>query len=370
VLAVVSAAVDEVDPARAVRAHLPAELPASFASAVVLALGKAAVPMARGALAVLGGRVRGGVVVTKDGHADGPLPPLEVRETAHPVPDARSVAAGERLLAAARDAGPDDLVLVLVSGGASALAEAPADGVTLADIARTTDALLKSGAAIGEINAARTRLSKLKGGGLARACRARMLTLLVSDVPGDDPAVIGSGPTCVDGARMVVVASLAHALDAAERAARARGFVVGRLSARLDGEARYEHERVLAELDRLPGRALALAGGETWVRVTGSGEGGRNQELAAAAIPALATRPGTVLAAIGTDGTDGPTSAAGGIVDSTSLERTKRAGVDVIDYLARNDSGRLLEILGDRVTTGPTGTNVGDLVLAARANAR
>ena len=374
VLAIWRAGVAAVEPANSVARALPEALRsvATYRNVEVLAVGKAAAAMARGAAQVLGERVAGGLVVTKDGHGAGAPPALALREAGHPVPDARSLAAGEELLERARLADPRDLVLVLVSGGASALAEALVPGVTLAELQARTDALLRSGAPIAQVNAARRALSRLKAGGLARARRGGMLALCLSDVPGDDPAVIGSGLawTGAEGVPHVVVASVAHAVNAAAAEAAGRGFHVLTVADRLEGEAREAHTLFLDWLDAAPAaagtRRLVIAGGETVVHVRGAGRGGRNQELALAAVPALEGRPGTVLAALGTDGTDGPTDAAGGIVDSESAGRARGAGVDVRRALAANDAYVALERIGDLVRTGATGTNVGDLVVAAR----
>jgi len=369
-LEVLAAGVAAVEPEAAVRRALASELPelSKGHGMVVLALGKAASAMARGAVGVLGARVNRGVVVTKDGHAGGAPPGFEVLESAHPVPDERSVAAGERLLEVASQARAGELVLVLVSGGASALAEAP-DGCTLAELRLTTEGLLRAGAPIAELNAVRRRLSRLKAGGLARAARragAVVMALCLSDVPGDDPAIIGSGPAWLgaDGPHHVIVASLAQALEAAEGEARRRGYEVERVPERLEGEAR-EAARRLVERFAGGGRRMLIAGGETVVRVRGGGRGGRNQELALAAVPLLEPRPGLVLAALGTDGTDGPTDAAGGVVDAGSAARARGEGVEVTRALEENDSYAALKAIGSLVVTGPTGTNVGDLVAIA-----
>ena len=334
----------------------------------LLAAGKAACAMAEGARAVLGERIRAGWVVTKDGCARS-VAGLDVREAAHPLPDARSAAAAEHALEVARSLGPGDGLLVLLSGGASALWAAPVPGVSLAAKSETTSLLLRAGVDIEGLNAVRRALSRIKGGGLARACAAdRLLTLAVSDVADDRPTTIGSGPTapaCASPARALevvraagvaaalpsavrahleasaeqavavaschepapaeyrVVASLAQGLDAAGRAAAARGLEVHRFEARLEGEAR-ELARTLAAAARrarATGADLLIAGGEPTVVVRGSGTGGRAQELALAF--ALETAGDAQLAGLfaGTDGSDGPTDAAGAYVDPELLAR-------------------------------------------------
>lgn len=382
VLAVLEAGLAAVDPAAAVARALPRELSDRSASASfrdtsralsVCAIGKAAVAMARGAAAVLGPRLSGGLIVTKDGHAAGAPRGLRVLESGHPVPDARSLAAGAAVLAWGRGLPTGELGLVLLSGGASALVEALVPGVALETLRERTEALLRSGTDIAAVNAERKRLSQVKGGGLARVvdgARERLLVLCLSDVPGDDPAVLGSGPAWLgpEGPRHVIVGSVTHAVNAAAAEGARRGFQVITIADRLDGEAREAHGLFLDWLDAAgPGgaRRMVIAGGETTVTVRGNGRGGRNQELALAAVSALQSRPGTVLAALGTDGTDGPTDAAGGLVDSSSAARARAAGVDVSRALEENDAYGALQAMGDLIVTGPTGTNVGDLVVLA-----
>jgi glycerate 2-kinase len=342
----------------------------------------------------------------------------------HPVPTAASVEAGEAALALARDAGPDDHFLVLLSGGASALFAAPAEGLTLDDKMKATRALLGAGAAIHELNGVRKHLSAIKGGRLAAAARCPVTTLAISDVISpvdDDPSVIGSGPTVADastfgdalsaidrlGVRGAMPAAVLDVLDAgaagtrdespkpgdprltrtsyhviasrrdATAAARAEaerlGFTVFVVDAAISGEAREAAPRVLAQADALVGERVrhgpccVIASGETTVRVTGSGRGGRNQEFALALVERLAApresgAPSIVAASIGTDGIDGPTDAAGGMVDSTTLQRALDAGIgEPSAFLANNDAYRFLDAVGGLVKTGPTDTNVGDL---------
>lgn len=318
----------------------------------------------------------------------------------HPLPDEESVRAGERALELAAATEPGELLLVLLSGGASAMAEAPA--VPLADLRRANEILLASGAPIDEVNAVRRHLSRLKNGGLARACRGELLTLAISDV--DDAATLGSGPTLADGStpadaralldargvwdampasvrdhlaspgprpqvagptpsRVHVLADNTTALRAAANAAQRLGYDVRALPGFLRGEAR-ERGRDLGALARARfGRPTAIVvGGETTVHVVGHGKGGRNQEVALAAVDAVSGRD-ALLAAFGTDGVDGPTDAAGAIVDGMTRARADALGLDAHAALAENDAYRYFEPLEDLIRTGPTGTNVRDLAV-------
>jgi hydroxypyruvate reductase len=382
----------------------------------LIGAGKAAVGMALAAREVLGERIAGGTLCTKDGHGGG-APGIYTWEAAHPVPDTRGLAAAADALACARAAGERDLVLCLLSGGASALWPAPVEGVSLTELRALTGALLRAGATIREINAVRKHLSRIAGGWLARAANpARVVTLAVSDVVGSPLDVIGGGPTvpdpstfadalgvlnayeiaapgavlrhlqagaagdaaetpkpgddCFERATAHVVASNADALRGAAEAAGRLGYRAEILAGDLEGEAReVAHGIARAALDRQgalapgdPPLALIL-GGETTVTVRGSGTGGRNQELALALALQLEGRPDIVAAALGTDGTDGPTHAAGGIVDGGTIARAAQARLDARDHLARNDSNPLLRATGDLLVTGPTGTNVCDVVV-------
>jgi glycerate-2-kinase len=314
----------------------------------------------------------------------------------HPLPDAQSVKVGERVLELAQATGPDDLLIVLLSGGASAMCEAPE--VPLADLRRATELLLRSGAPIADVNLARRHLSRIKGGGLARACRGELVVLAISDV--DDPATLGSGPTVDDGstsmqahrvlerqgiaeamprsvmahlgnvhlptppfraAPVLVLADNSTALRAAAAAALRLGYAACLMPGWLEGEAR-ERGRELGRIAR-DGRGVALlAGGETTVRLVGHGQGGRNQEVALAAVDAVSGRD-VVLATLGTDGVDGPTDAAGAIVDGFTLARGDALGLDAHALLLENDSYHYFEPLDDLIRTGVTGTNVRDIAV-------
>jgi glycerate 2-kinase len=365
-------------PARVLPPHLPAPPPGGT---VLLALGKAAVPMARAVEARWQGPLSGLAVAPRGG--DGALQRVEVTTAAHPVPDESSVTAAGRLLALAADAGPDDLVLVLLSGGASALACLPGAGLALADKQRLTRDLLRSGAGVREINCVRRHLSRFKGGRLAAAAApARLLTLAISDVAGDAPEDVGSGPTAADptsvgDARAALarhgiaapargwsetprqvpgawrlVASGADALEAAAAEARRLGYTVRLLEC--EGEAREAgHAHAALALAAAPGTAF-ISGGELTVTVRGPGRGGPNQEYALAAAIALGGRRGISGLAADTDGIDGASEAAGAFFASGGAPGGAAA-------LAANDSGAWFAARGDLFVTGPTGTNVSDL---------
>jgi glycerate-2-kinase len=382
---------------------------------LLLGAGKAALAMARAAAAAVGERCRGGVVVVPHGGV-GPCPGgVDVVSAAHPVPDAAGEAAAARLLATAAGADRATLVLAVVSGGASALLPAPAPGLSLGDVQAVTRALLASDADIGALNVVRKHCSRIAGGGLARAAAgaAGLWALLLSDVVGDDPATIASGPTVADPSTFadalavlerhlapgavpaavrghlargepetvkpgdpafarthtVVVGGNRDAVAAAAAAASARGYAPTALAEPLGGDAAAAGRSLAAMLRAAPrDRPVAfVAGGETTVRTQPGGRGGRCQQLALAASVALAGEDGMVLLAAGSDGVDGPTDAAGACVDGGTVERARAAGRDPARALATTDSHPLLDATGDLLRTGPTGTNVTDLVVALRA---
>ena len=384
----------------------------------VLGAGKASAAMAQAVEAVLGDRIHAGLVLVKDGHRL-PLRRIRVMEASHPVPDARGLEGTRALIRMAREAGPRDVVFCLLSGGGSALLVAPGEGIRLAEKQRVHERLLACGAAIHEINTVRKHLSRVKGGHLAVALHpARSITLVVSDVVGDRLDVVASGPTVPDPTTYgeawcvlerygllrriprsvrdylqrglsgtlpetpkphhpafrrtwsLVVASNRAALEAAARAARQRGFRPLILTALLQGEAR-EAARVIAAVAQecarsgrpVPPPAALLWGGETTVTLGVHGLGGRNQELALAAALELAGCNRIQLLAAGTDGTDGPTDAAGAWVDGSTVPRARRQGLDPEDFLRRHDAYRFFQEVGGHLKTGPTGTNVMDLVI-------
>jgi hydroxypyruvate reductase len=355
-----------------------------------------------------------GIAVTRHGYGR-PTRRIEMVEAAHPLPDAAGLTATERVLALARSADKADLVLVLLSGGASANWIAPAPGVSLDDKRALTRALLASGADIREINTVRKHLSRIKGGRLAAlAARAKMLTLAISDVPGDDPSVIGSGPTVPDPSTLAdaeailrlrkvetppsvtralrepanetpkpgaavfargeyrIIARPADALAAAARVARDEGLTPIVLGDRVEGEARevaYDHARQALALASQGKRTLFLSGGELTVTLQGKGQGkgrgGPNQEYALALALALDGAPHIAALAADTDGTDGgvgrPDDPAGAFIDNTTLTRARALGLDAARFLAENDSSGFFERLGDLLAPGPTYTNVNDL---------
>jgi len=380
---------------------------------VILAAGKAAGAMAEVAEVHYLDRVPParivGVAVTRRGYGR-PTRIVEVIEACHPVPDAASLAGAERALALAAGAASGDLVLALMSGGASANWIAPVAGLTLAEKQAVNRALLKSGAGIGDVNTVRKHLSRIKGGRLARRAHpAAVATLAISDVPGDDPAVIGSGPTVPDpttlaDARAVVarfklalaepvrqaledpanespkpadpafagtsfrlIARPADAFRAAEAAVRAKGYDCVFLGDLVEGEAREvaaAHGKLARSLQAEGRRAVVLSGGELTVTIAGAGRGGPNQEYALALALALGGAPGIAAVAGDTDGTDGgagsPDDPAGAFIDQTTLARAGKLGLDPAAFLADNDSTGFFERLGDLLAPGPTFTNVND----------
>lgn len=393
---------------------------------IVLAAGKAAGSMAETAEAFYLGQLRlpssrlAGIAVARHGYGR-PTKHIEMIEAGHPVPDEASLNAAARSLALADTATGDDLVLALMSGGASANWIAPADGLALAEKQAVTRALLRSGAGIGEINTVRKHLSRIKGGRLARhAHPAKLVTLAISDVPGDDPAVIGSGPTVPDpstlaDARAIVarykldlpdavhraladpsnespkpgdpafadtefklVARPADAFDAARKAIAAEGYECVFLGERVEGEAREvaaDHARLARELKAQGKRAVILSGGELTVTIKGKGRGGPNQEYALALALALALDGESGIAALAgdTDGTDGGGGSAddpaGAFVDGTSAAQARQRGLDPEARLADNDSTEFFAQIGGLIEPGPTFTNVNDFraILVDRA---
>ena len=348
----------------------------------VIGIGKAADSMAMGLLAALpaGFEIHDALIVCSAPPAPGVLPThWQLLAGEHPLPGERSLEAGRAVSAFADAARPGDRHLVLLTGGASALCVSPAPGVTLEQKIAATRALMHSGAPIAELNALRKRLSTLKGGQLAARIEARgatVATLAVSDVQGDDLSVIGSGPTVRDAGTVtdaVVVATLDDALAAAVAAGERRGLRVVSLGRTLYGEVAV-HAAQLAErsleIRRLAAGSgagaptLVVAGGEPVLRVAGDGCGGRAQELALRVAQRIVGVEGVTLLAAGTDGIDGPTTAAGGFADGGTLARIAAAGLDVDLALARNDSHAALGAAGDLFVTGPTGTNVADVVVA------
>ena len=370
-----------------------AETPVDGAPLRLLAMGKAAVSMARGAADVLEDRLRDGLVITRHGYGGSVPSRLRLLEAGHPVPDAGSLGAGEAALSAVAGLPEGWLLLALISGGASALVEVLPQGMTLEDLQRLNRWLLGSGLSIHQVNRIRQTLSLIKGGRLAARLGSRPAeVLLISDVPGDDPALIASGPFHAPPATPLPAAlpawieallarhaqpfpevpAISHRIVASNRLAReaaaqaCRDFPVFQHEAPLQGEAESMARRIVAELAQAPA-GLHLWGGETTVTLPPHpGRGGRNQHLALAAALAIAGRRDLWLLAAGTDGSDGNSDAAGALVDGETVRRGEAEGLSARDCLRRADAGAFLAASGDLIDTGPTGTNVMDLVLALK----
>lgn len=388
-----------------------------FRRVLVVGAGKATAPMARAVEELLADRLTAGMVTVKYGYTE-PVGRITIREAGHPVPDAAGVAATQAMVELLREADAHTLVLCLISGGGSALMPLPVPGVTLADLQTLTEALLRSGAPIQALNTVRKHLSQVAGGQLARlAYPATVVALIVSDVVGSPLDVIASGPTVADESTFhqawqvleqygvlaqvseairqhlhrgmsgaipetpkpgdpalasvhnVVIADNARAAEAAAERATALGFNTLLLTTYLEGEAR-EVGRVLAALARevawrghpIPPPACLVAAGETTVTVRGNGKGGRNQELVLSAALSIRGLANVVIASLATDGTDGPTDAAGGLVDGHTVARGEAAGGNAIAALNDNDSHTFLQRANALLVTGPTNTNVNDLM--------
>ncbi|NTV63727.1 MAG: glycerate kinase [Oscillochloris sp.] len=435
---VMAAALNAVDPAHAVRTHLRREGAAIVVGGqhyegvqrvITISVGKAGLPMAHAAAAILGERLSAGLIVTKDGHAKAEgegHSALSTLVAGHPVPDTRSVLAAERSAQLLSGLNAHDLVLLLISGGGSALLSWPAPGLTLDDLQALTNALLRCGAPIGEVNTLRKHCTRLFGGQLAQlAAPAQVVGLILSDVIGSPLDVIASGPTVADPSTFAdawaviarydladalptaivahlqrglvgevaetpkpgdplwqrvangLIASNVVAAEAALATARAQGFHGMLLSTYLEGEAR-EVGRVAAGLARelaghnrpLARPALLIAGGETTVTLRGNGRGGRNQELALGAVAGLAGLQDALVIALATDGGDGPTDAAGAVASGETLARAQALGLSPTAALRANDAYHFFAPLGDLLLPGPTQTNVNDLLLIATLPAR
>ena len=348
----------------------------------LVAVGKAADAMAAGALTVLGDRLVSGLVITKHEHLSQAVRDdarLECHEAGHPVPDQASLEAGKRLFDFVAEVPDDHLLVFLVSGGTSALVEHLDNGLELADLKRETDRLLASGAPIGEMNRHRRTLSQIKGGKLARRIKCPVLQLLISDVPGDKPGDIGSGllvPDAVtgmgpelsvwDSVDTHIIASSTIAQEAVAAAADYLGLPVRQAKGNLDGDMLEVVARLSGVLksDELEPGVYIWGGEPTLILPPNPGRGGRNQHLALALSEHLDGAGPCSLLVCGTDGTDGPTPDAGGLVDEHVAAKARDAGLDISDYLVRADAGTCLAKLDALVTTGPTGTNVMDLAIA------
>jgi len=428
-LDIFGAALKAVDPAEAIRRHVHRE--GSFLKAgsstfdlsqirniFVVGAGKASAPMGAALEEILQDRITEGLLVTKYGHL-GPVRRIRLLEAGHPVPDEAGLQAARAILDLVERAGEGDLVIVLISGGGSALLPSPVEGVTLEEKQKLTGLLLACGATIKEINAVRKHLSRIKGGRLAQvAFPAKVLALILSDVVGDPLDAIASGPTAPDpttfttafeilrsyrlldqvpssilkhleaglegriaetpkandplfeGVANVIVGSNLLALLAAKARAEELGLRTLILSSSIEGETREVakvHGAIAREVRStghpIPPPACLVSGGETTVTLKGRGKGGRNQEFVLAAALEIEGLSKVVVLSCGTDGTDGPTDAAGALADGETLARAKALGLDPTRFLGENDSYHFFQALGDLVITGPTNTNVMDIRL-------
>lgn len=428
-LEIFQAALRAVDPVEAINKHVRIEGEnlligerrldlSKFDRILVVGAGKADAPMAQAVESLLGERVSEGLIVVKDGHGL-PLQHVRVHEASHPVPDERGLRGAKEILSLVSGADERDLVICLISGGGSALLVAPAEGVTLKDKQEVTHLLLACGASIHEINAVRKHLSRVKGGGLAHAAHpATLVSLILSDVIGDDLDTIASGPTVPDSTTFrqaeqilkrygiwdqvpssvrvyidrgvkgeiaetpkpgdpcfqrdawELVGTNLQALKAARKEAERLGYRTMILSGMMEGETREvakAHAAIVKEVlnseNPIGPPACILSGGETTVTLRGEGKGGRNTEFALASAIALEGVQNVVILSGGTDGTDGPTDAAGAYADGESVDRAREKKLNPADYLQRNDSYTFFENLGGLVITGPTRTNVMDVLV-------
>lgn len=436
VVQILAAAINAVDPSKVVHRHLQRSDNtliisgsssqeyvinlADFNRIYLVAVGKASIPMAGALVSILEDKLTSGIVLTKDGHTrnavDYPAS-IKVFTAAHPIPDERGVLATQQITALLAQAGKDDLVFLLVSGGGSALLTAPAEGISLHDIQKLTEILLSSGATINELNTLRKHFDLVKGGSLARAAYpARLISLILSDVVGDPIDVIASGPTTPDPttfsqcqqiidkyalfnmipksitnllsagiageisetpkpgdilfhrvSNLIVGNNLLAAEAACEQTKRA-GLNSLLLTTHLQGEARTAGQFIaaitkqIARFNQPINRpACMVIGGETTVTVTGDGLGGRNQELALGAVTPCSGLQDIAIVTLATDGEDGPTDAAGAVVTGASFAKAAELGLAPTDYLGRNDAYHFFKALGDLIITGPTNTNVNDL---------
>lgn len=374
---------------------------------VVVSIGKAAWTMAEAAKRILGSSIQKGIIITKYDHSRGEIKGFEIMEAGHPVPDENTVSGTNRAVEAVKGLSENDWVIFLVSGGGSALFEKPAQGITLEDIKKVTGDLLKCGANIVEINTVRKHLSEVKGGRFAALCApAKVYSIILSDVIGDRPDSIASGPACPDSSTVeeargiikkyklefnpvitealgretpkelsnvetVITGSVSELCLAAAQNAKKFGYTPCILSSALECEAR-EAGKFISSMAREVQRGglygvkppcALIVGGETTVRIQGNGLGGRNQELALTAAQGISGLKNTLIFSLGSDGTDGPTDAAGGMVDGDTLTKLKELGIDCDEILDNNDSYHGLKAVDGLIMTGATGTNVNDVTV-------
>ena len=376
---------------------------------VLVSIGKAAWNMAKAAKDTLGSKVKKGIVITKYSHSKGLIGNCEIIEAGHPVPDQKSVLGATKVLEMVSELTPNDQVIFLISGGGSSLFEKPLDGVSLEDIIEMTNQLLRCGADIVEINTIRKHLSAVKGGRFALQCGgAKIFAIVLSDVVGDKLDAIASGPAypdsktsleafnilrkygiplaghlvkalenetpkTIENCETVVTGSVTALCEVAEKSAQKLGYSPLVLSTSVDCEAKEYGEYLASVVKEIKSRNYSefapkppcaiIAGGETIVRLTGNGKGGRNQEVALSAALGIEGIEGVVVFSVGSDGTDGPTDAAGGMIDGGTAARMRSAAIIPEVCLANNDSYHALKASGDLILTGPTGTNVNDLMV-------
>jgi len=399
---IIKSSIDSVLPERAVEEQL-ASLNLGE-NIYLVAIGKAAWRMAKAAKESLKDKIKEGIVITKYGHSLGYIEGLQIYETGHPIPDENTIKATKTVIDMIKNLDEDDEVIFLVSGGGSSLFELPNDGVKLEDLQKLNDVLLKSGANIIEINTVRKHLSQVKGGKFAKIVEpAKIYSLILSDVLGDRLDSIASGPAFPDSTTLedvenilnkynldlpenilqaftetpkslnnvetYIIGSVTKVCENAQQIAEKLGYNSIILTTTLDCEAKEAGlflasiAREIKEKDRPVNKPCAvILGGETVVKVQGKGSGGRNQELALSAARGICNYEGVIIASVGTDGTDGPTDAAGGIVDGQTLNRLKEKNIDIESVLKNNDSYMALQAIDGLIKTGPTGTNVNDLI--------
>jgi glycerate 2-kinase len=399
---ILGAALEAVEPGKSVRQFLGSATLPSHKRVFLLGIGKAAEPMSLSASEFFGSFAEA-LIITKRASSR-PQGKIRIMESGHPVPDERSLAAGEAALDFVSRLREDDLLVCLISGGGSALLTAPHAGISLEDLQELTSSLLACGATIDEINTLRRQLDRVKGGGIARATKARVVSLILSDVIGDHLEAIASGPTApnpttgadaiailekyrikpstglhsllstqpifdesiFDKVQNVIIGNNLSAAQAAQGQAEIEGFHSEIISTTIQGEAAEAGaqlaKRLKAEREKKGRPFCLIGGGETTVTIKGNGRGGRNQELALAAVEALAGLQDILLVSLATDGDDGPTDAAGAVVNGETRQRAERLGMSAADHLSRNDAYPFFESLGDLLKPGYTGTNVNDLI--------
>jgi hydroxypyruvate reductase len=367
---ILAAALEAVEPGRLVREHLQRIKLPNYQRVYLLGIGKAAEAMTQAASKFFAD-FNAGLVITK--HVRGLCsgqPAIIVMEGGHPVPDKRSLRAGQAALDFVSQLNEDDLLICLISGGGSALVTSPKEGISLAEIRAQTAKLLANGATIHEINKMRRQMDRIKGGGLARATKAQVISLILSDVLGNSLETIASGltvdPSLETRVQNFIVGDIRAAAQAAQQTAARGGFDSEILDLQIQGEAREVGlgvaKRLKEERKKSNKPFCLITGGETTVTLQGNGQGGRSQELALAAVDELSGVENILLISLATDGDDGPTDAAGAVVDGTTHQRAENLGISAANYLARNDAYNFFGPLHDLLQCGYTGTNVNDLI--------